>query len=380
MSFRVRRFLAWAAVLGSMLFGAACGSLNPFSSKGSIPPVPKFESTGELKSVWSASVGSSADYVLTPASADGAVFVAAANGRITRLAQGREVWQANANARISAGVGVGAGRLAVGTDKGEVLAYSLDGKLLWRARVSSEVLAAPVLNDTLVLVRTTDNRVHALNAEDGKRRWVYQRSAPALVLRNAGTLLLEDGVAYAGFPGGKLVALGLNNGAALWESTIALPRGATELERVADVAGEPVLAQRAVCAVAYQGRLGCVDRQTGTMLWSRDMSSASGVAVSGRTLYLSDERGNVFALDTATGATLWKQDQLVGRSPGRAVAVQGGVVVMDVEGVLYLLRGSDGSLLARDRSGSRAAAAPLSLGDQFVVQDVGGTVRGIVAQ
>ena len=376
MSFSVRRLLVLASVLAS----TACGSLNPFSSKGNIPPAPKFDNTSELTSVWSASAGSSANYVLTPASADGAVFVAAANGRITRLEQGREIWQSNANARISAGVGVGAGRLAVGTDKGEVLAYSLDGKLLWRARVSSEVLAAPVLNDNLVLVRTTDNRVHALNAEDGKRRWVYQRSAPALVLRNAGTLLLDDGVAYAGFPGGKLVALSLNNGAAVWESTIALPRGATELERVADVAGEPVLAQRSVCAVAYQGRLGCVDRQTGTVLWSRDMSSSSGVAVANRAIYLSDERGNVFALDTATGATLWKQDQLAGRSPGRPVAVQGGVAVADVEGVLYLLRHSDGSLVARERLGSRLAGAPLVVGEQFVVQDVGGTVRGIVAR
>lgn len=376
MSFSLRRLLVLASVLAS----ASCGSLNPFSSKGSIPPAPKFDSTSELTSVWSASAGSSENYVLTPASVDGAVFVAAANGRIARLEQGREIWQSNANARISAGVGVGAGRLAVGTDKGEVLAYSLDGKLLWRARVSSEVLASPVLNDTLVLVRTTDNRVHALNAEDGKRRWVYQRSAPALVLRNAGTLLLDDGLAYAGFPGGKLVALSLNNGAAVWESTIALPRGATELERVADVAGEPVLAQRSVCAVAYQGRLGCVDRQTGTVLWSRDISSSSGVAVATRAIYISDERGNVFALDTATGATLWKQDQLAGRSPGRPVAVQGGVAVVDAEGLLFLMRNSDGSFVARERLGSRVAGAPLVVGEQFVVQDVGGTVRGIVAR
>jgi hypothetical protein len=52
-------------------------------------------------------------------------------------------------------------------------------------------------------------------------------------------MVVRDDVLYAGFPGGKLVALDATNGAQLWETTVALPRGATELERVADVMGNP---------------------------------------------------------------------------------------------------------------------------------------------
>jgi hypothetical protein len=106
----------------------------------------------------------------------------------------------------------------------------------WKARVSSEVLAAPaVAEDGLAIVRSGDSRIFGFDAADGKRRWVYQRSTPSLSLRsNVGVLHGRQGHA-GGFPGGKLVAIANNNGAAVWEVTVALPKGATELERVADV-------------------------------------------------------------------------------------------------------------------------------------------------
>jgi outer membrane protein assembly factor BamB len=307
------------------------------------------------------------------------MFVAANNGAIARLDAGRETWRINTKAKLSAGVGVGGGRLVVGSEEGDVLAYDLDGKPLWQAKVSSEIIAAPVANDKLVLVRTTDNRIHALNASDGKRRWVFQRSAPPLVMRNAGSILLTDSVAYAGFAGGKLVAIDLANGGPNWEATIAFPRGATELERVADVAGEPVSAARSICAVAYQGRIGCADQQSGAVAWARNMSSANGLAVDGRTLFFSDEAGNIFALDATTGATLWRQDKLAGRSPSRPAVISRGVVVVDGEGVVYLLSSSDGNLLAADRGG-RLAAPPLAVEGAIVLQEASGRVRALTAK
>ena len=133
------------------------------------------------------------------------------------------------------------------------------GEVRWRARASSEVLAPPALGGGLVLVRSIDNRVFAFGADDGKRRWVYQRAPTSLVVRAPAGITIEGDIAYAGFPGGKLAAIALANGALRWEATVALPKGATELERVADVIGEPAVQGREVCAAAYQGRVACFD-------------------------------------------------------------------------------------------------------------------------
>jgi outer membrane protein assembly factor BamB len=270
---------------------------------------------------------------------------------------------------ISGGVGADGRVVAVGTAKGEVLAFDSAGKELWRTRVSSEVLAAPRIADGIVVVRSGDNRVFGLDAADGKRKWVYQRATPSLSLRTNVGVTIAGNAALAGFPGGKLVAIALTNGAALWEATVALPKGATELERVADVTSSPVVSGREVCAAAFQGRVACFDLASGNHLWSRDMSSVSGLDMDGRQLYVTDDKGAVHALDRANGASLWKQDKLFLRQVSRPIALGSHVAVGDYQGVVHLLRREDGAFAARFATdGGGIAADPQRIDGGFLVQ------------
>src|SRR5258708_21806687 len=148
--------------------------------------------------------------------------------------------------------------VGVGTCAGEVIPLDAGwGEARWRAGVSSEVLSAPLVTGDLVIVRSADGRLFALDAKDGKRRWLYQRSSPPLSVRSPVGMVADRGNLLTGFAGGKLVSIALANGSVRWETTVALPRGATELERVTDVVGLPIAAEREVCAAAYQGRIGC---------------------------------------------------------------------------------------------------------------------------
>jgi outer membrane protein assembly factor BamB len=263
------------------------------------------------------------------------------------------------------------GRLAVvASDEGEVFALDAEtGSVRWRARVSSEVLAAPKVGDGLVLVRSADNRVFAFGAEDGKRRWVYQRAAASLTVRSPTGLTLHQGSAYAGFPGGKLVAIALSNGGVRWEATVALPKGATELERVTDVVGEPAIQGRVVCAAAFQGRVACYDAQTGSQLWARDMSTINGVSFDARYAYVSDDRGAVHALDRSNGRSVWKQDRLAHRRLSLPLALGSELALGDFEGYVHFLSRDAGTFVARFATdGSAVLAAPLRIAAGFLVQ------------
>ena len=96
---------------------------------------------------------------------------------------------------------------------------------------------------------------------------------------------------------------------------MATPKGATELERIADVTSLPVVEERQVCAAAYQGRVACFEVIRGTLVWSRDFSSLAGITVDNRYLFVTDDKGAIHALDKSTGASVWKQDKLGGRFP-----------------------------------------------------------------
>ena len=384
-----RQLIILFAAAGLLLGGCATVSdavdaMNPFSSsKPKMAPLLPLTATADVKVEWSASVGKSGDYTFVPASVGEYAYVASQSGTLVKLENGKPVWKISAGQPLSAGVGADARLVVVGTPKGGVLAFSADdGKPLWQATVSSEVLATPVVGDDGVAVKSGDNQVHLLSAADGSSKWVYQRATPPLSVRSAGAPLFADRYLFIGYPGGKLVALSLQNGAPVWEGVVALPKGATELDRVADIVASPIVDGRQICAVAFQGRVACFDMgQGGAMVWSRDMSSVAGLAADGRYLFVADDSGVVHALDRQSGSSLWKQDKLKNRRLSGPVVQRGLVAVADAEGIVHFLSRDDGSFAARQKTDGTPVRAPLKmLGSAILVQTTGGSVNAIEAQ
>lgn len=372
-------------LVGSLLSGCtSMDSLNPFGEKPNPKTMPAPLVTLDSKAVatkvlWSASVGSAESFVFSPAVVGESVFAAAADGNLVRIENGRQVWRINANQKLSGGVASDGKIVVVGTPKGDVLAFSAEnGNPVWQARVGSEVLSAPLITEGLVAVRSGDARIYAFDVADGKRRWVYQRSTPALSLRAATPMAAVPGGILSGFSGGKLVAVAINNGAAVWEVTVALPKGATELERVADITSAPALSGKEVCAAAYQGRVACFDASTAQTLWARDISSFAGLDLDSRNVYVSDEKGNLLAYDRKAGASVWKQDKLANRGLSRPLVISSYVAVGDAQGYVHILRRDDGTFAGRVAlDGSAIRAEPRRFGDAVLIQTANGNLYAL---
>jgi outer membrane protein assembly factor BamB len=373
----VTRLLSWSVVAAAILL-AGCSSLNPFSSSGPKPAeLVSFNAAARLHERWRVSIGAADESVFFPAVAGDSVYVAGAKGRVARVDDGKVVWRTDTGARLSAGVGSDGELVVVAGDGGEVIALDAkSGVERWRANAGVEVLAPPAIGGDVVVLRTSDHRLLGLEARDGQRRWLYQRSTPPLALRSHAGVLIVDELVLAGFPGGKLVAVGLENGGSLWEFNISTPRGATELERVADVAGTPVVSRREVCAVTYQGRAACFDGGNGNTLWARDFSSHVGMDRDSRFAVVTDERDSIQALDIYNGSVVWRQDAMPRRAVSRPLIVGDHVVAGDFEGYVHVLNREDGNFVARGRADKSAISAdPQRLGDDgFVIQTIDGTV------
>lgn len=382
-----------AAVLAGVLAASGCSSLpsiNPLDWFASAPNAPKpaelppLTNPKNARLVWQAAIGPAEPYVFSPALSGDSIYVAARDGSVARLdaETGKLAWRVAAGTRLSAGAGSDGALVVVATGIGEVIALDAQSGLAkWRSRVSSEVLAAPKVFDGVVLVRSADSRIFAFDALDGKRRWVYQRAASALGVRSPAGVTAHEGSIYAGFSGGKLVAVALANGAARWEATVALPKGATELERVTDVGGDPAIHGREVCAAAYQGRVACFDLSNGNPVWSREVSALNGVGLDPRYAYVSDDQGAVHALDRTSGKSVWKQDRLAHRRLTMALPVGAEIAVGDLQGFVHLLARESGAFVGRMATdGSAIAAAPLRLKSGFLVQTRAGNLYAFAPQ
>jgi len=360
----LRLRLAIATLIALLLGGCA--------SKGPKPaPLPEFKPSAKLQVVWRANVGSAGHYLFAPAFYQDGVYAAGIGGKIVRLnaATGKTVWRIDTKVRLSGGVGVSENMVMVGTAKGTVLAYDLDGNPLWKSAVSSEVLSVPQAAAGLVVVRSGDSRIFGLDAKDGTRRWEYQTITPPLTLRANPGVIIVAGFVIAGMPAGKLVVLNVANGGMVWETVVAAPKGDNELERITDIAGAPLVEKQKVCAVTFQGRAACYETERGGQLWARAASSVGGVVADERNLYLSEATGAVVALDKNTGASVWKQNSLSYRSLSTPLAFGNRVVVGDFEGQLHLLNIEDGSFAARiGTDGGGISAPPVRVDDKVLVQ------------
>lgn len=374
------------ACLGMVAALAGCSSVKSwFAGDQRNPPavLVDVKSTMGVHKVWSSNIGAAKDFSFSPALSGDSLYVASADGAIAKLdaVTGRSVWRINAGVPLTAGVGSDGHTIVVAGDKGVIRAYDDQGKQRWKVQASSEVLSAPAVGEGLVVIRSVDNRISAFDANSGEQRWTVQRSVPPLTLRSAPGISIAGQNVYVALPSGKLLALALSNGGAIWEVIVGDPRGATELERLVDISGVPAIYGDNVCSVSYQGTVACFDRANGNMRWAKKLSSYVGLAVDERFVFAADAMGVVNAYTRESGQSVWRNEKLANRGLSTPVSFGRAVAVGDFQGYIHFLSRDDGSFLTRvSGDGSPIVAAPVIAGANLIFQTQSGTVVAFASE
>jgi len=333
----------------SLLSLISCGSL---SSKES-DELEEIPGTFYIKPVWFKDGGeiSVSAYRQLPITIDGEIiYIAGAWGKVSAMefSNGHKIWEIETDKQILAGPGFGENTLIVTTKEAEIIALSADkGEVLWRTKLVSEVIVSPLIYDEMVFIQSIDGSLNALNVKNGEKIWIQSRTVPPLSLRGSSQpIIVEDNI-VAGFADGKLVSYELASGKIVWETTIAVPRGRSDLERMVDIDGVFISQDGVIYAVSYQGRIVALSAPDGQIIWARDMSSYAGVNLEQEQIYVTDAKGHIWALDRKTGATLWRQEKLEGRIVSVPVVMDESLVVSDFTGYVHWLSKEDGRFLDR---------------------------------
>jgi outer membrane protein assembly factor BamB len=333
----------------------------------------QFDEQVALKSVWSAKVGSANRAYwgsLQAANSSDSLFFSDHSGVVVSLdlQTGKRLWAVDLDTSISGGVGYGSGLVLLGTIEGQVYALNAEnGSTLWSATVSSEVLSSPAANGEIVAVHSIDNKLHVLDAKTGKELWHHDAGAPILSVRGTGGAVILDSMLIATFDSGKLIAFNPQNGALLWETRLALPKGRTELERMIDIDSRPLLVGDIVYSVSYQGRMGALTRGTGRNLWFQDSSSHHSPAYSDGKLYVTESDDTVRAVQAGSGQVIWSNDQLVLRELTGPIKFADHIAVADAQGYVHLLDADNGNFVGRTKVDSSGISAPLLVIDNILV-------------
>lgn len=320
------------------------------------PPATLSTFTPELtvKSQWVIRLDKGSDRYflkLPPLLDAGRVYGASMEGDVASFdaRTGARLWHSSLGTEIYAGPSDGGDVVLLGGPEEVIALNKRDGKVAWRATVGNEVLAAPIRAGDTVIARTVDGRIHAIDVQTGNIRWRFSQDVPALSLRGISTPLVIGDMVVSGFANGKVVAVSLEDGTQRWEAVTAVPHGRNELERMVDVDAQFAIRGDQLFAVSYHGHLVSLSLATGQMLWSRDISSWSGIAAADDAVYLSDDKGDLWAISSSNGATLWKQTALHGRRLTAPVVQGDYLIVGDYDDYLHWVAREDGHIAARVR-------------------------------
>jgi outer membrane protein assembly factor BamB len=295
--------------------------------------------------------------------------------------KGRKLWKFDTDLAPITGL-AGNGEILIATSQdGDIIAYRESDdelELVWKTRVVSEIRATPVIDKEQVFVRSVDGKLRSLALADGSEQWVVSRRVPALSLTGNSKPLIHGELVLAGFDDGKLIAYDRASGKIRWESTISVPGGRTEIERLVDVDGNFVISDGVIYVASFQGRLAAIQAVSGDLLWSREFSSYQPIAIDDDALYLSADNSHIWAIDRRTGTAFWKQDVLHARKITAPAIFGDNLVVADLDGYLHWFSKGEGTLLGRIRTSyTRNYVQPITWQNSILTLDRQGLLASV---
>lgn len=347
--------------------------------------MPKITNEITLKQGWNQSVPSSYNSgSFTPTMFDGAVFVVGGNGIVFKLdpSDGSVIqrYRVPSGFDVSSGVGVSGSSLFLTTKKGQLISIDKSsGKLNWQVNLPTVSLETPQVARDIVVVRTNDAQLIAFNAINGATLWVYQKPIPSLTLRSLNTFtIIANEVIAAGLPGGKLALINLFSGTTIWENYIAIPSGATDLDKITDIAMRPVFKDKLICVATFNGKISCIDAMSSNILWQKSFSSSQGVVIDDQNVYAVSQDGVVYAFDNTSGTQVWFNDTMKYRKLSPPAILGNGILSIDDNGYVHMFNRNDGHEMARINTGLKdGVSLPLVTDSGVLYQSASGSIAQI---
>jgi len=293
-----------------------------------------------------------------------AIFVSNSDKEIFSFnkTNGKILWKNFLNSPITSGISCDSNNLYFVTLDGFAWAVNNHGKLLWKYFIGP-VYSQPLIAKENVVFKTITYEFYSINIISGSKNWVYQSVSPPLTIKTWAKLNFSEGIVYSGLPGGKCLALDINSGALVWESTYSQPKGSSEIERANDSTSMPIIEGPFLYIVASKGNLATLDKKTGKQMWSRNLSSFYGLGLQDDFIYVIHDSGSLYSLSKDTGKSIWRNAEYIGRDSKHINFFDKFILIDDFEGYVHFIEKNTG------KTNSRFKLAEDTIMDLFVEEN-----------
>lgn len=319
-------------------------------------PLPKITQSVSLAQVASYKVSSTdeADPLrLRMANDQGVVYLLDPKGSVSAYQGKQRLWEKEVSKRgLSSGVEAANGLVVVGNQKGQLFALDqATGAEKWKTQLSGALISAPLVQAGRVIVISNDGTVYGLASESGQQIWTYKMPTEQLSVRGqASPVALDERTVLVASANAYIYAIDSLTGTLRMQRRVAVSDGRSDIQRLIDIDGEPVVAGQFVVTTSYQGQVSVTDLASQRVVWSLDASSLTRPEVTDRQVFVSQANGKLVSYDLQTGQVIWENDQLMHRQLSNPVVLGQQLVVGDLAGALHLIDPASGQLVGRAKT------------------------------
>lgn len=335
-------------------------------------PLPKLVQAKALVPVFSQSVSATSkeDPLRLRLDVDnGVIFALDPKGEVTAYQGKQRLWQQKVSKQgLSSGVEAAEGTVIVGNKKGQL--FALDqaiGEQKWTAQLSGAILSASLIQAGRVVTLSNDGTVYAHDLATGQQVWTYNLPDVQFSLRGtASPIALDPRTVLIASSNAYVYALDILTGVPRMQRRVAVSDGRSDVQRLNDIDGDPVVAGQFLVTTSFQGQVTVTDLASQQVLWSENASSIQRPEVSNNTVYVTQADGKITAYALTTGEQLWQNDSLLNRQLSNPVVLGQDLVVGDLEGVLHLIDPNSGQLIGRSKTSGEVRSLRVIDGQLYV--------------
>lgn len=290
---------------------------------------------------------------------------------------GQRVWSVNVGDQITGGVALDAlsQTAIVSTRGGQVMAFdSATGAKRWQTQISGSVLTPALISNNRVVLSANDGFLHGLSLQNGQSVWQFATQVPAISVRgSAAPTLLDAKTALLATADGRLHAVTIDNGLPQWSRRVGVGAGSSEVERMSDVDGMPIVDKNQLFAISYSGQLLSIDLASRQVLFVNELASLKSLAVNNQQVIATSLDGKVVAYNRSNGEVLWESEELAYRHLTNPVMIGNYIAVGDFDGVVHLFDPASGKIVSRVQT--KGALSSLQVqGSRLLTQSTSGQV------
>ena len=181
---------------------------------------------------------------------------------------------------------------------------SLSGETIWSTQIDFPILSSPLIYRGYIYLISSDNRIFAMNIDDGSNAWSFQTTA-----ENKKNLKTSSPAAYENFiivpfSNGELIAFKYDDGRPIWSENVSKVSLVSNFD-IKDISANPVINGSNVYTISTNGKLISTNIVNGQRNWSIDISGSRTPIISGNVIYVIDEDSRLVCINISTGEIYW---------------------------------------------------------------------------